>query len=76
MTTQTLKIKNGAINLPKRLGSSWRNVDIYLQSDKDTILIKRLKPPKLSEMLDEMNQVGKDISRKYLDEAIKLARSS
>lgn len=75
MTSQTLQIKNGLITLPEKLGSSWRNVKIYLQGDKDSILIKRLNSPKFSAMLDEANRVGQKIPRKYLDEAMKSVRS-
>lgn len=49
---QTLKInKNGQITLPKSLRSIITTSDkIAYYADNDTIIIKRINPPKLSEI--------------------------
>ncbi|MBU2545346.1 hypothetical protein KKC65_02750 [Patescibacteria group bacterium] len=77
MTNETAKIKNGTFTLPKELRKSWKEADIFISGEKDTIFIKRLSKPKLSfkEMLNEFNEIGKNISRKTLDKAIGSVRN-
>ena len=77
MTNKITKIKNGILTLPKELRKSWKEADIFVSGEKDTIFIKRLSKPSLSfkEMLDEFNAIGKNISRKTLDKAIKSIRN-
>lgn len=76
MVTKTTQVKNGSIILPRELRRTWRNADVYLSGEKDTILIKRLSKPRLSfrEMLNEFNKVGKNISQKDVKEALEAVR--
>lgn len=74
MTTQTIKIKNGAIAIPSEFKQYWQNIDVRLQISKDSIYVKRLNKPTLSEMLDGFRKVGKNISKKDVSKAIKNAR--
>ncbi len=74
MTTQTIKIKNGAIAIPPEFKQYWQNVDVRLQISKDSIYAKRLNKPTLSEMLDAFRKVGKNISKKDVSKAIENAR--
>lgn len=52
MTTQTLKIKNGAIALPSVLLKKWQESDVLVFPSEDTLLIKRIQNPlkKLSDL--------------------------
>jgi len=52
MTTQTAKVKNGMIVLPKELRKSWKGVEVFVFPNKDTLIIKKIqKPlPKLSDL--------------------------
>lgn len=74
MTIKTTKIKNGVIVLPKKIRQNWQEADVWLQVSKDSIYVKRLSRPSLSEMLKEFRKIGKTITKKDVDEAIKWAR--
>ncbi len=74
MTTQTAKVKNGVIKLPKELVSAWENAEIYITGEADRISIKRLNSPTFGSMLDEMNGAGKDLTESDLNDAINQAR--
>jgi len=73
MTTTT--IKDGTVLLPERLRQTWRNAPVYITGEKDTIVIKRLRAPQFLQMLDAMNDAGKDIPPAVLDEALVSARA-
>ena len=74
VTTGTSKIKNGRIELPEELLASWADADIYISGERDRISIKRLSSPALEDMLDEMNDVGAQISQHDVDSALRSAR--
>jgi len=78
MTIQTIKVKNGTIALPEKLRRIWQGADVWLQTDNDTIFIKRLTPPSLtlSEMMMQFRQAAKEnkITKKDVADAIKWAR--
>lgn len=76
MVTKTAKIKNGTLTLPTELLKSWRNAEVYLTGERDNLFIKRLSKPSfsLSEMLDEFKKIGKNISRKEIEGAIRVVR--
>ena len=74
MITQTATIKDGKIILQEKLRKPWKKAKVFITGEKDTILIKRLAPPSFSEMINEFREIGKDISKKNLDEAIKWVR--
>lgn len=75
MTTQTGKVKNGAIKLPQELRSLWENAEVYISGERDRISIKRLTSAPLSQMLDDLNKAGKDISQEDIDEALKSSKA-
>ena len=74
MITQTTTIKNGNIALPKEFQKAWKKAEIFITGEKDTILIKRLVAPPISDMINEFREVGKNISKKDVENAIKWAR--
>ena len=74
MTTQIATIKDGKITLPTKLRKPWKKAKVFITGEKDTILIKRLVAPSLSEMVSEFREIGKNISKKDVGEAIKWAR--
>lgn len=74
MNPQTTKVKNGKIMLPKQLRRAWEKAEVFITGEKDTLLIKRLKSPSFTEMLNEFRKIGKNISKKDVEEAIKWVR--
>lgn len=78
MTTQTAKVKNGTIVLPKKFRKAWKKADVFMNISGDTILIKRLTQPALSlkEMMDEFRQVARKtkLSKKDVATAIQEVR--
>ncbi len=45
MTTQTLKVENGRITLPKNLQKNWQKAEVFVFPNKDTIVIKKIQKP-------------------------------
>lgn len=74
MKNRTGKVKNGSIELPQELRSTWENADVYITGERDRISIKRLSTPSLSSMLDEMNKAAKGLSNDDLNDALTSAR--
>lgn len=74
MVTQTTKVKNGTIILPKEFRKSWKEAEVFISGEKDTIIMKRIKAPSFLEMLKEFREIGKSITKKEVREAIKWAR--
>jgi hypothetical protein len=75
MATQTAKVKNGVIKLPEELRVVWENADVYITGEKDRISIKRLSSPPFGAMMDEMNQAGKGLRKKDLNDALRTTRT-
>lgn len=76
MNQMTTTIQDGAVVLPERLRQAWQGAPVYITGEKDTIVIKRLRAPQFPQMLDAMNDAGKDIAPSVLDEALAAARAS
>ena len=75
MTTITTTFSNQAIKLPKQLALLWQGKEVLIRASEDTIMIKKLEEsPSLPELRSKMKKVGKFISKKDLEEAIKWAR--
>jgi len=72
--SQTTTIQNDVVVLPERLREAWRDASVYITGEKDTIVIKRLRAPQFSSMLDAMNEVGKNIPLSTLNDALKSVR--
>lgn len=41
MTTKTAKLKNGIITLPRELRKDWKGPEVFVWSERDTLVIKR-----------------------------------
>lgn len=76
MVTQTTKIKNGTITLPKGIRKSWRGAEVLIYGEGDTLIIKRIQPPSFPEMLEEFRKIGKYITKKDVEDAIKKVRKA
>jgi len=74
MTTITATIENQMIKLPKNLASLWQGKEVLIRASEDTIMIKKLKTTKLAEIEDRLKEIGKKITKKDIEKAIKLAR--
>lgn len=61
MPATTMQIENGTLTLPPSLRKSWKGVAVYLRSEGDTIVIKKLTPPAMSlkTMVSEMRQAAR-----------------
>ena len=76
MSTSTLStVKNGTIVLPKALRKEWKNVEVYISAGKQDIFIKKLARPSLSIMIGEFRTIGKKITRKEVDDAMRAVRA-
>jgi len=76
MTQPTItKIENGKIVLPKKLQKKWLNSEVILFSSEDSLYIKKIFPsPSLSQLKPKLKKLGKILSQKEIDEAIKQAQ--
>lgn len=74
MTTQTTKVKNGTITLPKEFRKAWKEADVFIFPNKDTLIIKKLqKPfPRLSEIASKVS--SKKMSQKEIKKEIRAYR--
>lgn len=78
MTTQTTKIENGTIVLPREMNRVWQGADVFVQADSDSIYIKRLSPTNfsLSEMMTMAQKAAKraNISQKTAEDVLRKTR--
>jgi len=51
MVTQTTKVKNGMIILPKEFKKAWKKTEVFIFPSKDTLIIKKIQKP-LSRLSD------------------------
>lgn len=76
--TQTTKVKNGTIVLPKKFQRIWQETDVFIEVSPDTIFVKRLTQPFLSlkEMMDEFRQAAQKtkLSRREVEKVIQRTR--
>lgn len=70
MTTQTLKLKNQTLTLPK----DWRGKEVFIRRYNDTILIKKIEKPEFWENWKKIKKFSKDITKKDIEKAILWAR--
>lgn len=78
MATQTTKVKNGKIALPKKFCKSWKGAEVFIEVSGDTISIKRLTKPALTfkEMMNEFRQVAREtkLSKKEVEKVLRRVR--
>jgi len=57
MVTQTTKVKNGMIVLPKGLRKTWKRTEVFIFPNKDTLIIKKIQKPlsRLSELASRIS---------------------
>ena len=74
MTTQTTKVKNGMIVLPKELRKAWKRVEVFIFPNEDTLIIKKIqKPlPKLSDLASRIS--SPKMSQKEIEKEIQAYR--
>lgn len=72
MTTQTLKLKNQTLTLPK----DWRGKEVFVRTYNDTIVIKKVEKPEFWENWEKIKKFSKDIKKKDIEKAILWARKS
>ena len=74
MTTQTTKVKNGTIVLPKELRKTWKRAEIFIFPNEDTLIIKKIqKPlPKLSDLASRIS--SPKMSQKEIEKEIQAYR--
>lgn len=77
MVTQTIKIKNGAITLPKELRKKWGRGEVFIKTYRDKIIIEK---PRTNELIfdkgteQKLRSLGKKISNRDIKEAIRWVR--
>lgn len=75
VTPKVSKIVGGSIDLPKSLRKAWKGAVICIAGGKDTLIIKKLHEPSLKDMRPTLKSLGKKISKKDVDSAIRSVRS-
>lgn len=74
MNTQTLKLKNQTLTLPK----DWRGKEIFVRKYNDTIIIKKVEKPVFllfdKDTEKKLRTLGRKITKKDIEEAIRWAR--
>lgn len=72
MTTQTVKLKNQTLTLPK----DWRGKEIFVRKYDDVIVIKKVEKPEFWESWGKIKTFTKGIKKKDIEKAILWARKS
>ena len=77
MTTQTTKVKNGTLILPKKLKKSWENAKVFLECFDDSIVVKKIYTPKISfkEMVKESQKAFKGVKKQEVNQVLKEIRN-
>ena len=78
MNTQTTKVKNGTITLPKEFRKSWKGADVFLFSSADTLIVKKVQKPLEAEWKEyekKLNRGRKKISSKVIRQAVQWSRT-
>ncbi len=68
------KIKNGSIALPKGLQKQWGTDEVIFVRGENGAYIQPVTPPSLSAIRPKLRKLGKLLSRKDIDNAVKWAR--
>lgn len=74
MTTQTIQLKSQTLTLPR----DWQGEEIFVRRSDDTIVIKKVEKP--GSLLfgrntgKKLRALGRKITKRDIEEAIKLAR--
>ena len=76
MITQTATIKDGKITLPKEFQKSWKKENIFITGDKETLTIKKIIKPTLSQLRPRLKQLGNMISQKEIEKEIQSYRKN
>jgi len=77
MTTQTIKIKNGNLILPKELRKSWKGAEVFIFPSDDTLVVKKIQKPfevDWQKYEEKLAKGSKRISPKIIDEAVRWAK--
>ncbi len=73
-STVTTINKDGMIPLPKWLRKSWQGSEILVLPSQDSVLVKRIVQPTLSELRPTLRKIGKKLPRRDLSTAVQWAR--
>lgn len=75
MTTATIaKIKNGKLSLPKKVQKSLRETEVAILPLEDGFYVKKISKPSFETLRPRLLKLGKLISKKDINEAIRWAR--
>ncbi|KKW46209.1 hypothetical protein A3C21_00145 [Candidatus Kaiserbacteria bacterium RIFCSPHIGHO2_02_FULL_59_21] len=74
MTTATLTVKNGAIQLPKELHKAWKDAKIVARISPDTVVLKKMRASPFWESWEKMRPLAKGVSKADVEKAIARAR--
>lgn len=74
MTNTTTKVRNGSIILPKEVRKTWREAEVFISAGEDSIFIKKFRQPSLSQLRPKLEELGRRISKKDIEVAIRQVR--
>lgn len=69
--TRVERIKNGSVRLPR----DWQGAEVLIMPSEDSVLIKKISRPTLSELRPKLQKLGKLISAKEIRDAVRWARN-
>ncbi len=80
MTTASAKIKNNTLELPKTLRSVWKNAEVAIQGDANTLIVKKRLPrvsrSRLSPFGKRLRAAGRLFTARDINAALRAARQS
>ena len=75
MKQTSVKIRNGAIVLPKEARKLWRNADAVARISPDAVVIKRLQPSSFWDTWEQVGTLKPRVTKKDITQAITQVRS-
>ncbi len=76
MATQTIKLKNGVIDLPRELKKSWEGAQVFMSASQNSIFINRIQgAPSLKDLEPKLQALGKMITQEEIDDAVREVRA-
>ncbi|OGY91526.1 MAG: hypothetical protein A3H70_05365 [Candidatus Komeilibacteria bacterium RIFCSPLOWO2_02_FULL_48_11] len=71
-----IKLKNGAIDLPRELKKSWEGAQVFMSTSQNSIIINRIQStPSLKDLRPKLQALGKMITQEEIDDAVRDVRA-
>ncbi len=74
MTTQTLQFENRTMTLPRSAPRAWKDAKVSVRMTDDSIVIYKVGAPTLADLEPKLREIGKRITQKDIDAAVRAVR--